>query len=96
MGGVNMISQAPILPDEYFTYTCKAEPTGTHWYHSHTGVQYSDGLFGPLIIEEHNNPYQEAYDSERIVIMNDWFHAPSNQILSNMKSGKYMGKKKRL
>ncbi len=63
---------------------------------SHTGAQYSDGLFGPLIIEEHNNPYQEAYDSKRIVIMNDWFHAPSNQILSNVKSGKYMGKKKGL
>jgi len=90
MDGVSMISQRPIQPGDCYTYTFKASPAGTHWYHSHTGVQYSDGLFGPLIVEENENPYRKEYDYDRIITINDWFHIPSEQILANLKRGSYM------
>ncbi len=90
MDGVAMISQRPIQPGDCYTYTFRAFPAGTHWYHSHAGVQYSDGLFGPLIIEEKVNPYKSDYDYDRIIMINDWFHIPSERILENLKKGAYM------
>ncbi len=90
MDGVAMVSQAPIQPGDCYTYRFKASPAGTHWYHSHTGLQYSDGLFGPLVIEEKENPYSDQYDYDRIIMINDWFHIPSEQILAGLKQGAYM------
>lgn len=90
MDGVERISQSAIKPGECFSYKFTAYPSGTHWYHSHTGLQYSDGLFGPLIIEENEDPYKADYDYDRIIMINDWFHIPSEQILANLKKGAYM------
>ena len=52
MDGVHHITQNPIDPQRSFRYIFKADPAGTHWYHSHTGVQQADGLFGALIVKE--------------------------------------------
>lgn len=90
MDGVANISQVPIPPGGCYTYRFMAYPAGTYWYHSHTGVQYNDGLFGPLIVEEKENPYQADYDYDRIIMINDWFHIPAEQILANLKKGTYM------
>ncbi len=90
MDGVAMITQAPIPPGACYTYRFKAHPAGTHWYHSHMGVQDGDGVFGPLIVEEKENPYKNDYDYDRVIMINDWFHIPSEQILANLKKGAYM------
>jgi iron transport multicopper oxidase len=92
MDGVQMITQDPIPPGQCYLYRFKAEPHGTHWYHSHAGVQYSDGLFGALIVEEKHDPYKDLYDYDRIVMMTDWFHQPSQTILKNLEEGKYRSK----
>ncbi|XP_003391581.1 PREDICTED: laccase-like, partial [Amphimedon queenslandica] len=52
MDGVEHITQCGIPPGASFTYIFKAEPSGTHWYHSHSGAQRTDGLFGALIVKE--------------------------------------------
>ena len=39
MDGVGQITQCPILPGTNFTYIFSATPSGTFWYHSHTGAQ---------------------------------------------------------
>ena len=36
--------------------------TGTYWYHSHLSTQYCDGLRGPLIIYDPNDPQAHLYD----------------------------------
>ena len=43
MDGVADISQKPIPPGPEFIYEY-SHANGTHWYHSHTGVQYGNGL----------------------------------------------------
>lgn len=48
--GVDAVTQRPIPPGETFRYKFKAEPAGTLWYHSHVGMQFADGLRGPLIV----------------------------------------------
>ncbi|HEY2881406.1 MAG TPA: multicopper oxidase family protein [Pirellulales bacterium] len=91
MDGVDGVSHPPIPPGEEFTYEFKATPAGTHWYHSHTGVQYSDGLFGPLIVDEATPPAK--YDREETLLINDWFLAQSDAILAGLlkKSDKMAG-----
>jgi FtsP/CotA-like multicopper oxidase with cupredoxin domain len=90
MDGVANVSQEPIPPGETFEYRFKAEPAGTHLWHSHTGVQYGEGMFGMLIVDAVDDPYHGDYDAEHIVCINDWFHEPGTQILSNLEKGVYM------
>ena len=52
MDGVGFITQCPIPPGASFRYIFKAYPPGTFWYHSHSGAQRTDGLYGGLIVLE--------------------------------------------
>ena len=52
MDGVGYITQCPIEAGGSFRYIFKAKPAGTFWYHSHSGAQRTDGLFGALIVRE--------------------------------------------
>ena len=54
MDGVGQVTQCPIGPQSSFLYQYKATPSGTFWYHSHSGGQKTDGLFGALIVRENS------------------------------------------
>ena len=82
MDGVAGVSQEPIPPGESFDYEFVAQPAGTHWYHSHTGVQYPNGLIGPLIVDEPTPIAQ--YDRDEILLVNDWFVEPAEAILAGL------------
>jgi FtsP/CotA-like multicopper oxidase with cupredoxin domain len=68
--GVPNVTQDPIASGETFTYTFRAEPAGTYFYHSHVGLQLDRGLLGPLIVEE-REPHVE-YDREYVVVVDDY------------------------
>ncbi|CAN5134351.1 multicopper oxidase family protein [soil metagenome] len=82
MDGVGDISQKPVPPGAEFIYEFKATPAGTHWYHSHVGVQYGNGLFGPLIIED-AEPIA-TYDREEVLQIHDWFWELGDPILARL------------
>ena len=81
MDGVQHITQCGIPPSTSFTYIFHPDPPGTYWYHSHTGAQRTDGLFGPLIIrdppdvvdaiENVAGPFQDI-PSQHTLIFSDW------------------------
>ena len=52
MDGVEHVTQCGAAPRSSFRYIFQALNTGTYWYHSHTGAQRTDGLFGSLVIKE--------------------------------------------
>jgi Multicopper oxidase len=35
---------------------------GTFWYHSHISTQYCDGLRGPLVVYDPQDPHADLYD----------------------------------
>ena len=39
-----------------------AGPAGTYWYHSHLSTQYCDGLRGPFVVYDPNDPLLSLYD----------------------------------
>jgi FtsP/CotA-like multicopper oxidase with cupredoxin domain len=85
MDGVEEVSRPPIPAGAAFVYEFKAAPFGTHWYHSHVGVQYGDGLLGPLIVEE-RTPIA-TYDREEVLILSDWFLQPGEALLAHLVKG---------
>ena len=48
--GVAYITQLPLMAGQYMHYTFKATPSGTYWYHAHSGAQRTDGLYGALML----------------------------------------------
>ncbi|XP_066264318.1 uncharacterized protein [Branchiostoma lanceolatum] len=76
MDGVPYVTQCPILPTHSFTYRFKAEPAGTHWYHSHLGSQKEDGLFGAFIVHKTSMPKTSSLP----LFLQDWWHENFNYI----------------
>jgi iron transport multicopper oxidase len=74
MDGTVGLTQCAIPPQNEMIYNFMAEPAGTTWYHGHLLEQYTDGLYGPLIIRERNDPNQAQYDSEQILSVADWYN----------------------
>jgi iron transport multicopper oxidase len=74
MDGAVGLTQCAIPPQNEMTYTFKAAPAGTTWYHGHLLEQYTDGLYGPLIIHHRNEPNQNYYDSEQVLTVADWYN----------------------
>eukprot|EP00005_Dracoamoeba_jomungandri_P002801 CAMPEP_0174251510 /NCGR_PEP_ID=MMETSP0439-20130205/1305_1 /TAXON_ID=0 /ORGANISM="Stereomyxa ramosa, Strain Chinc5" /LENGTH=624 /DNA_ID=CAMNT_0015331841 /DNA_START=93 /DNA_END=1967 /DNA_ORIENTATION=- len=96
MDGVPMITQCAILPQTSFTYQFIASPAGTHWYHSHHGLQRPDGLFGPLIIEAAPNKASPTLREKLcdvddfIMVVNDWYPESSvTELLKRVGPGYY-------
>ena len=52
MDGVGQVTQCQIGPSSSFSYEYIASPAGTFWYHSHSGAQRTDGLYGALVVKE--------------------------------------------
>uniref|UniRef100_A0A2M4ACB5 Putative multicopper oxidase n=1 Tax=Anopheles triannulatus TaxID=58253 RepID=A0A2M4ACB5_9DIPT len=77
MDGVPHVSQCPISPGTTFRYTFLADNPGTHFWHSHTGMQRGDGAFGALIIRKDNDIHELLYDQdlpEHVITVQDWGH----------------------
>jgi len=90
MDGVPMVTQCPITKHSSFTYKFKAYPSGTHWYHSHNGLQRGDGAAGPFVVrkpEEHHRNLYDIDSDDHIVFLSDWFHVTSHEKFSNLLYG---------
>eukprot|EP00948_MAST-09A_sp_MAST-9A-sp1_P003468 g3468.t1 len=75
--GTMGVSQAGILPGENFTYTFRAWPAGTHYWHSHMdGMQSAKGLRGPFIVKKREDPHEHEYDEEKVVVLADEWQNP--------------------
>lgn len=84
MDGVPGVSFAGIKPGETFTYRFPLKQTGTYWYHSHSGGQELEGLYGPLIIDPaKSDPI--TFDREYVVLLSDWSFTDPTTIISKLK-----------
>lgn len=79
MDGVPHLTQKPISPGESFTYEFTALDAGTFWYHPHqrSFEQVGRGLYGPLIVEEHD---PVKVDRDVTWMLDDWRVTKSGEI----------------
>jgi multicopper oxidase len=83
--GVPNVTQAPVEPGDALYYEFDLKQAGTFWYHSHFGLQEQQGLSGPLIIEDPNEPY--AYDEDLVVMLADVIDIPVSDVIPKIRSG---------
>ena len=94
MDGVDHVTQCGILPGTSFRYIFKAAPSGTFWYHSHTGTQRTDGMFGSLVILERNKPeierelgsFRDEPENHTITLL-EWFPQTTLNFFPALDSG---------
>jgi FtsP/CotA-like multicopper oxidase with cupredoxin domain len=83
MDGTTGITQCGIPPGEsmLYNFTLDGNWTGTTWWHAHFATQYTDGLYGALVVHapQENVP---KYDRDVVVLMNDHYNTPSADLLS--------------
>ncbi|XP_076641104.1 uncharacterized protein LOC143352475 [Halictus rubicundus] len=75
--GVPFVTQCPIPAGDTFRYQFYANNSGTHFWHSHVGLQKMNSLAGSLIIREpaEEDPNSNLYDydlANHVVFINDW------------------------
>nr|AAL89554.2 laccase [Trametes hirsuta] len=76
--GPAFINQCPISPGHSFLYDFQVpDQAGTFWYHSHLSTQYCDGLRGPFVVYDPNDPHASRYDvdnDDTVITLADWYH----------------------
>ncbi|KIJ39647.1 multicopper oxidase [Sphaerobolus stellatus SS14] len=79
--GPSFVTQCPIASNHTYSYQLVlGDQAGTFWYHSHLSTQYVDGLRGPLVIYDPDDPHKDLYDVDdesTIITLSDWYHTPA-------------------
>ncbi len=58
--------------------------SGTYWYHSHSGFQEQQGVYGPLVIEP-REPDPVVFDREHVVMLTDWTDERPERVFKKLK-----------
>ncbi len=68
MDGVPFLTQMPIKPGATYLYKFPIIQHGTHWYHSHSGLQEQLGMYGAFIMNK-----RKEWDIPTIpVVLSEW------------------------
>lgn len=74
--GSEGVTDCGIAPHSAFTYKFGTnQHQGSHWYHSHSGAQYGDGLQGPFVIEHpglDQIAFRHRYVKDQVLFIQDW------------------------
>jgi CopA family copper-resistance protein len=82
--GVPGVSFPGIKPRSTFLYEFPINQAGTYWYHSHSGFQEQEGLYGPIVIDpEGADPI--VSDREHVIVLSDHSPLSPQAIFRNMK-----------
>jgi FtsP/CotA-like multicopper oxidase with cupredoxin domain len=84
MDGVPGMSFMGIMPGETFTYQFKVNQAGTYWYHSHSGYQEQQGVYGAIVIEPAGGEVVKA-DRDYVVTLSDWTDEDPAKVLKKLK-----------
>ena len=102
MDGVGLVTQCLIGPSSTFTYMYTASPSGTFWYHSHTGAQRTDGFYASLVVQErrdrmagikqtlltqHGVKDFEDVPGDHTLSLIDWQKEPSLDLVTQLNAG---------
>lgn len=84
MDGVPGLSFTGIKPGETFTYRFRLHQSGTYWYHSHSGMQEAQGLYGAVVIDPiHLDP--NACDRDYVILLSEWTDVSPMDMINNLK-----------
>jgi FtsP/CotA-like multicopper oxidase with cupredoxin domain len=80
--GVPGLTQPVIQPNSSTKYNFPVLPAGTHWMHSHQGLQEAFLLSAPLIVHD---PSDKADEQEIILFLGDFSFTPPQEIFAKLR-----------
>jgi FtsP/CotA-like multicopper oxidase with cupredoxin domain len=83
--GVPMLSANALDAGETRSYDFENKKAGTHWMHSHLGLQEQRMLAAPLIVRETAEPVFD--EQEHVVMLHDFTFKDPAEVLASLKSG---------
>jgi FtsP/CotA-like multicopper oxidase with cupredoxin domain len=83
--GVPGLSGPTLEPGQSRDYSFRNNRTGTHWMHSHFGLQEQQLLAAPLIVEEAGQPLVD--EQEHVVMLHDFTFRDPRDILAELRGG---------
>ena len=83
--GVPGLSAAPLNAGETRRYQFSNKRAGTHWMHSHLGLQEQQLLAAPLIVRETAKPVFD--EQEHVVMLHDFTFREPAEILRELQAG---------
>jgi len=82
--GVPNLTQMPIAPNTAHKYTFPIIQSGTHWYHSHSGLQEQIGMYGSMILnkKEADKQFRKGIDDLPTIpiILSEWTDVNPNNV----------------
>ena len=85
MDGVPMVSGPVLKPGESREFSFENSRTGTHWMHSHVGLQEQQLLAAPLIVQEAGDALVD--EQEHVVMLHDFTFRDPQEILAELQDG---------
>ncbi|OUI87623.1 copper resistance system multicopper oxidase [Acetobacter tropicalis] len=84
MDGVPGLSFDGIKPGDTFTYRFRVHQSGTYWYHSHSGMQEAQGLYGAIVIDP-AHPDPNYCERDYVIVLSEWTDVSPMDMISNLK-----------
>ena len=80
--GVPFLTQLPIKPHTTYLYKFPIVQHGTHWYHSHSGLQEQIGMYGAFIMNK-----RKEWDIPTIpVVLSEWTDMKPEEVHRSLRS----------
>lgn len=82
MDGVPFLTQMPIKPHSTYIYKFPIIQHGTHWYHSHSGLQEQIGMYGAFIMNK-----RKEWDIPTIpLVLSEWTDMKPEEVHRSLKN----------
>ncbi|MEO8794920.1 MAG: multicopper oxidase domain-containing protein [Daejeonella sp.] len=82
MDGVPFLTQMPIKPHSTYLYKFPIIQHGTHWYHSHSGLQEQIGMYGSFIMNK-----REEWNIPTIpILLSEWTDMKPEEVHRSLKN----------
>ncbi len=82
MDGVPFLTQMPIKPGASYLYKYPIIQHGTHWYHSHSGLQEQIGMYGAFIMNK-----RKEWDIPTIpIVLSEWTDMNPEEVHRSLKA----------
>lgn len=82
--GVPFLTQMPIAPNTTHTYRFPIIQHGTHWYHSHSGLQEQIGMYGSFIMhkKKDDKTFRKGIDDLPAIpiVLSEWTNMNPNNV----------------
>jgi FtsP/CotA-like multicopper oxidase with cupredoxin domain len=88
MDGTPMLSGPVLATGETRRFAFDQLETGTHWMHSHVGLQEQKLLAAPLIVKEKGEPLFD--EQEHVIMLHDFTFREPEEILAELQGGNGM------